>query len=263
MKKTETIVDFGSGDWGEDRLCLLENMYCVLDGATPIKRTTFAGYHSSAEWMADCLAEHIKKEPDYLQPYPLMCKSFVDAVETVRNTFENVHDLPCLTTAALQCRDRQLQCWVLGDCSIYLLMKDGELCRITDTRVAHFSEKTVQVKTAAINRGEDPATAVLEQRIRNKAMMNQLGGYWTVGFNGDFANEFVECTVEADQVQAVLLCTDGLDRLFTHYGVAPQEVLSEEMPLKDAVCLLREKERNEKNANVKKHDDVAAILLKI
>ncbi len=262
MKKTETIIDFGAGNWGEDRLCLLKNMYCVLDGATPLKRTAFAGYHSSAEWMADCLAEHIKKEPDYLQPYPLICKSFVDTAENVQNTFENMYDLPCLTTAALQCRSRQLQCWVLGDCSIYLLMKDGDLCHITDKRVERFTEKTVQAKIAAINRGEDSAAAVLAQRTRNKAMMNQPGGYWTVGFNGDFANEFVECTVEAERVRAALLCTDGPDRLFAHYGVAPRELLSGEMPLKDAVSLLREKERTEQNTNVKKHDDVAAILLK-
>lgn len=263
MKITDTILDFAEGTWGEDRLCLKEHFCCVLDGATPLKQAEFAGYHSSAEWLADRLARYISEWASASAPYPLICKAFVDAEEDIRHTIEDTEHLPCLTTAAVQRDGSLLKCWVLGDCSIYLLMKDGTVRHVTDARVSLFSGKTLQAKQNAICRGEDPAAAVLAQRIQNKRMMNQPGGYWTVGFIGNFTEEFVEYSIEAEQVRAALLCTDGMDRLFIHHGITPGQLLTGEIPLQEAVRFLRQREATAGNAEIKQHDDVAAILLNI
>ena len=255
-----TILDFSEGTWGEDRFCVLDRFCCVLDGATPIKQEEFAGYHSSAEWLADQLIRRIPEGVAASVPYPLICQGFVKAEADIRHAFRDDYQLPCLTTAAMQQDGNLLTCWVLGDCSVYLLMKDGKVRHITDNRVTRFSEKSQQAKNEAIRRGEDPTAAVLAQRIRNKSMMNHPGGYWTVGFTGNFAEEFVECRVEAEKVQAALLCTDGLDRLFIHHGIAPVQLLTEEIALNEAVVFLRQRERTSAQTELKRHDDIAAIL---
>lgn len=258
----DKILDFASEFWGEDRLCLTENLFCVLDGATPIEQSDFAQYHSSAEWMADRMAAYIVEEADRSVPYPLICKEFVDLEADILRSIPVAHHLPCLTTSALQYDAGLLKCWVLGDCSIYLLMKNGEIRHITDQRVKAFSQKTIQCKAEAIRRGEDPTKVVLEQRIQNKKMMNHPDGYWTVGFVGSFESRFVAYSMEAESVQAVLLCTDGLDRLFSYYDITPKDLLTEKMTLEDAVRYLRQRERSDQNTEIKRHDDVGAILLK-
>ncbi len=258
-----TVLDFSEGSWGEDRACVLDQFCCVLDGATPIKREEFAGYHSSAEWMVDQLIHYISKNIANSVPYPVICQAFIEGKKDIVRVFRDTYHLPCLTTAAVQQKGNLLKCWVLGDCSVYFLLKDGEVCHITDNRVSHFSKKTQRAKKEAIRRGEDPAAAVLFQRIQNKEMMNHPDGYWTVGFTGNFEDEFVEYCIEKERVQAVLLCTDGLDRLFARNGWVPMQLLTEEIPLNKAVHILRQRESMNGQAEVKQHDDIAAILWKI
>lgn len=257
-----TILDFSESTWGEDRLCVLDHFCCVIDGATPLKQEEFAGYHSSAEWMADQLSLYIPKGIADSVSYPLICKNFIQAKKNICCTFPDTYQLPSLTTAAIQQHANLIKCWVLGDCSVYLLMKDGHMRHITDKRVSRFSKKSQQAKIQAIRRGEDPAAAILTQRIQNKSKMNQPGGYWVVGFIGNFADKFLEYCIEAEKVQAILLCTDGLDRLFVHYGITPEQLLTEKMSLDEAVRFLRRKETITDLAELKRHDDIAAILWK-
>ncbi len=257
----EKIIDFAAGGWGEDRLCLTKNLFCVLDGATPLEQSKYAAYHSSAEWMADSMAAYIQEEADLSLPYPLICKKFVDSQADICRSIQVEHHLPCLTTAALQRDAGRLKCWVLGDCSIYLLMRNREIRHITDQRVKEFSQKTVRRKAEALRCGENPEAAVLAQRIQNKTMMNRPGGYWTVGFCGSFVDQFVEFSIESEYVQAALLCTDGLDRLFSCCDITPEDLLMGRMTLKDAVHCLRQRERNGQDKEIKRHDDVGAVLL--
>ena len=216
MKIAETVLDFCTGDWGEDRLYAGRELVCVIDGATPISKQPFEAYHSSAEWMAEGLRRYVASECGFDGDFPALCRRFVDATcGSIRGQFPDLYDLPCLTVAALWQNGKRLSGYVLGDCSIYALMKNGDVRRVTDQRTAVFYNKTLEAREKARRTGQDVQRAVREQRIRNKAAMNRPDGYWTVAYTGDFERMFRTFSADAEQVDAVLLCTDGFDRLFS------------------------------------------------
>lgn len=264
MKVRETILDFCNDGWGEDRLLAAGDLACVIDGATSITRVPFEGFHSNAEWMAETLARHVERCAPDGRSHPQVCREMVDQTAGAWASSVAEHDLPCLTTAAVRREGDLLKCWVLGDCSIYLLLEDGSVQHVTDRRIAAFYSRTVKAQEDARRRGGDVAEAVRQQRLHNKSSMNRPEGYWTVAYTGDFERRFVEYTVEADRIRGALLCTDGFDRLFD-FGLAdPGALLEGKLSLHHALELLRgaEKAREDaQNINVKRHDDVAAILL--
>lgn len=264
MKVRETILDFCNDGWGEDRLLTAGDLACVIDGATSITRAPYGGFHSNAEWMAETLARHVARCAPDGRSHPQVCREMVDQTAHIRGAFDAEHDLPCLTTAAVRREGELLKCWVLGDCSVYLLLEDGSVRHVTDRRIAGFYSRTLKAQEDARRRGGDVAEAVRQQRLRNKASMNRPEGYWTVAYIGDFEHYFVAETVAANRVRGALLCTDGFDRLFDFGLAEPGALLEGKLSLQQALALLRgaEKAREDaQNINVKRHDDVAAILL--
>lgn len=257
----ESVLDFGEGIWGEDRLCTGTDCVCVIDGATPISRQKFKDFHSSAEWMAEQMRRYIAEHWNPDTQLPAICRKFVEATRAeICHSFPRRQDMPSLTIAALSRSGKVLRGSLLGDCSIYLLYKNGGVERITDQRTAHFYEKTLQAKREAEAIGADAEQAMKAQRIKNKSYMNQPNGFWTVSYAGDFEKEFRTFVCSAEELAAVLLCTDGFDRLFSRNALSPQVILTRQLSLKDAVRNLRRLEK-EDPADAKRHDDVSAVLL--
>lgn len=256
----EQILDFGNGQWGEDRLYAGDKVSFVIDGATPISKQPYNGYHSGAEWLAEELKQYLIEHLSDAE-VPVLCKQFTDkAGESVKTMFPSVQEMPSMTIAAIAGDGDMLKGYVLGDCSLYILLKDGGIKHVTDRRTDAFYQKTMNAKRNAEAHGADVTAAVLEQRRKNKATMNQQGGYWTVSFVGDYEQEFYTCSVPVAEVQSVLLCTDGFDRAFCRGMFTPECVLRGEESLKTVLERLREAEK-ESDADVKRHDDASAILI--
>ncbi len=261
MIKQETIIDFGNGKWGEDRVFAGDGLYFVIDGATPISGFPFGGYHTGAEWMADALRQYLALPGSGDGDIPFLCKQFTtQTYEAVRKAFDDVQDMPSLTIAAIRRNEESTIGYVLGDCSIYVLTKTGEITRLTDQRTAAFYEKTLQAKADARKMGYDVEAAVQCQRRRNKAAMNRPGGFWTVSYTGDYEDEFFSFRIPTTETKAILLCTDGFDRIFSRGLFSPGCLLQEEVSLAEAISRLRAAEK-ESPGDVKQHDDAAAILL--
>ena len=261
MIKQEMIIDFCNDNWGEDRAFAGNGLYFVIDGATPLQSSSFNGYHTAAEWMAEALSQHLALSGSNDGDIPFLCKQFtLQTYETVLKEFNDPQDLPSLTIAAIRRNDQSTCGYVLGDCSIYALTTNGETIRLTDQRTAMFYQKTLQAKADAVKMGYDAKAAVKRQRIENKAAMNRPGGYWTVSYIGDYEKEFSVFEIPTEKIKALLLCTDGFDRMFSRGLFTPEHLLLEKVSLKEALSVLRSAEK-ESPGDVKTHDDASAILL--
>ena len=96
--------------------------------------------------------------------------------------------------------------------------------------------------------------------------MNVNGGYWVIGFEGDFENQFVEITYNECEISKILICTDGFERLMNEFSLIDiAHLFSEEILLNDAISILRGYEEAHYNSNnypcVKKSDDATAIMI--
>lgn len=266
--KISSIISSGNGIWNEDRLLISEKIIGVIDGATPIHKMKYMEYHTLAEWMVDNFEKKfndivIKGENSYKQ----ICRQFIHEMGEDRfiKSLED-YDKPCFTSATVTILDDKIKCEIIGDSFIYIQNKSGKLIQLTDKRVDKYSGRTVEVTNKARCNDLDIETAVEKQKMKNRKMMNVKGGYWVVAFNGYFEDEFIEEYFPINDINRILICTDGFERLQQEFSlISFEQILNDEISLDTATDLLRDYENNNYLKDdypcVKKSDDSAAILL--
>lgn len=231
MKILDSVIDFPNHSWGEDRFFVDNNRAGVIDGSSPINVVSLGEYHSQAEWLADNLSK----------------KLILD---------NNQHNLP--NACKVITDDR----YVLGDCTLIIEFTDSrEIQVVTDNRIRHFSNLTKEKKNEALAEGKDYKEAVREQMTRNRKVMNTKDGFWTVALRGEYQEEFLKCQYKKDLVKRCLLFSDGFERIFEHSLYSYRDILNQKVSLADATKYLRDWENKASGLDVKKHDDVSAILV--
>ena len=87
--------------------------------------------------------------------------------------------------------------------------------------------------------------------------MNTKDGFWTIALRGEYQEEFLEVQYKKDSIKRRLLFSDGFERIFEHY----KDVLNQKVSLLDTTKRLRDWENKASGLDVKKYDDVSAILV--
>lgn len=265
---TETIEDAGNGVWSEDRLLLSERILGVIDGATPVHKISVDAFATQAEWLADSFAEEFVRQTEAgMDDYGKIARFVMDELSG-REELQRMKscDRPSFTSATVTLREKKLLCQVIGDSCIYVHKKSGEVVRMTDGRVDAFSSKTAEAVERAREEGRDEKEAAERQKLENIRLRNSPGGYWVIAFDGAFEEELKEREFVPEEVDRLLLCTDGLERFFREFALmTPGEFFDRRISLKQALADLRKYEREQSGRPdfpcVKQSDDVAAVLI--
>lgn len=265
--KVDSIISSGNGIWNEDALIYSQNIFGVIDGATPIHNLKYQGYNTLAEWMVKNFVNNFDELYAQNVDYKSICRNFIECMgkdEYIKGLED--YDKPCFTSATVTFLFDKIKCEVLGDSYIYVKKKNGDLVKITDDRVDFYAGKTVDVTREAKINNFDIEEAIEKQKIENRKMMNVKGGYWVVAFKGEFETEFVEEEFLIDDIDKILICTDGFQRLQEEFSLLDmKQIMDGFVSLNEALNTLR----NFENKNflekgypcVKKSDDAAAILI--
>lgn len=264
MKILDSVIDFPNHSWGEDRVFLGNNRAGVIDGSSPINVVSLGEYHSQAEWLADNLSEKLITGSNQ-HNLPNACKAITDDLKKNNQGFLNqLTDgiSPCAVFAGIEEKDSFVYGYVLGDCTLVVEFSDSEEIRvITDNRIRHFSNLTKEKKNKALAKGRDYKEAVREQMTKNRKVMNTKDGFWTVALRGEYQEEFIEVQYKITDVKRCLLFSDGFERVFEHSLYPYRDILNQKVSLANATKHLRDWEDKVVNLDVKRHDDVSAILV--
>lgn len=265
MQIVDKILDFPNGSWGEDCFILGENsrFIGVLDGSSPITKIPVEGYHSQAEWFVQHLSNKLVEDRTF-RNFADVCQNSVDELwsessEILSNM--SSENLPCSMLSVVELEDEFVNFYVLGDCGLAFACLDGFSEVITDTRVNYYSDKTKQVRLDVIAKGGNPLVAVQKQMTENRACMNVEGGFWTASFKGCFEPEMITSSVAVSQLDCCLLYSDGFARGFEAGLYSYDSILTQSISLESALKTLRDWESTS-SLEVKRHDDVSAILVK-
>lgn len=264
MKVLDSIIDFPNKKWGEDRLFVSKYQAGVIDGSSPINIIPVQGYQSQAEWLSDNLSRGLSE--DSTTKLPIACKTITDDLKAYNSSIIeqfNEYNSPCAVIAGVQTVENELYGYVLGDCTLSIQLKTGEIKSYTDKRINYYSNLTKELKNKALLSGEDSKEAVKRQMTENRKSMNIEGGFWTVAFKGEFQDQFVECHYKAEEVKRILLFSDGFERGFINSLYSIHEVMAGEISLSRSLSILRDWENSVTGAEVKKHDDVSAVLIEL
>ena len=264
MKILDSVIDFPNHSWGEDRVFIGDNRAGVIDGSSPINVVPLGEYHSQAEWLADNLSKRLILGSNQLT-LSNACKAITDDLK--KNNQEFLNQLtdaisPCAVFAGIEEKDGFVYGYVLGDCTLVVEFTDSEEIQVvTDNRIRHFSNLTKEKKNKALAEGRDYKEAVRKQMTKNRQVMNTKNGFWTIALRGEYQKEFLQCQYKKDSVKRCLLFSDGFERIFEHSLYSYSDILNQKISLMDAVKHLRKWEDEAINLDVKRHDDISAILV--
>lgn len=264
MKILDSVIDFPNHSWGEDRFFVGVNRAGVIAGSSPISIVSLGEYHSQAEWLADNLSKRLIMGSNQ-HNLPNACKVITDDLK--KNNQDALSQLtdaisPCAVFAGIEERDNSVYGYVLGDCTLVVESYDSEEIQvITDNRIRHFSNLTKEKKNKALAEGRDYKEAVREQMTKNRKVMNTKDGFWTIALRGEYQEEFLKCQYKKDSVKRCLLFSDGFERIFEHSLYSCRDILNQKVSLSAATKCLRDWENKASGLDVKKHDDVSAILV--
>lgn len=264
MKILEKIIDFPNKEWGEDRIFIGDDIAGVIDGSSPINVISIPPYHSQAEWLSDKLAKEILLHKE--ERLPNICKTITDALKGSESNILkrfNEYNLPCAVLSGVQARKGRLYGFVIGDCTLALQLQNGEIKIFTDKRINRFSNLTKEARMRASLSGEDEKEAVRQQMTRNRRSMNTENGFWTVALKGEYQKQFVECDYRIEEVKRCLLFSDGFERGIKNGLYSLSDVLKGRVSLSSALDELRKWEGSFIRSEVKKHDDVSALLIEL
>lgn len=266
--RIEYLEDSGNGIWNEDRLLVSDDIIGVIDGATPIHKLQYKSYHTIAEWMVDSFVEKFKGYSNKLvHGYKSICKEIINELgEDIYIKSLQEFDKPCFTSATVSINGTQIECEVIGDSYIYVYLKDGRIVEITDDRVDLYAQKTVKITNEVREFNGDVERAIEHQKIENRKMMNVKGGYWVVGFKGDFEKEFVEESFPLADIKKILICTDGFGRIMKEFALTTiNQIFESNISLSKLLEMLRDYEDknygDEQFPCVKKSDDATAVMM--
>lgn len=184
------------------------------------------------------------------------------------------HERPAAAVALARDNGPWVELFAVADCLAVAISSRNEGRWVLDDRVHPFEVSVARAHEAALNDGgssEDAGRAAQSARAKIRALRNQPGGYWVVDGNPAVAYQVESARIEAADVRAVLVCSDGFTRLWKTYKLVDGPIgltrWACDDGLSDLLALLRKQESTSEEAPhlhvaEKAHDDATAVLLK-
>lgn len=254
-------------EYNEDLLLNIENeVYAVLDGASPITSRPIQEYSSQAQWLVHAISGRLSLQDIRTYGFPYATQICMNTLKKEYPFIDaSPYDRPSCTIGAVLIKNHVLESYLLGDCSIYIQHHSGHVEHIYDNRIDVFSQKTLfQKKQGRLN----PLENIKRQKQLNDKFRNTEEGFWVIGYTGCFATQYICRQWDISNIARVLICSDGYSRLFREFElISPIEILSQGMSLQQGREILRQYEVQYGDIHsfpcVKTHDDASAILLEV
>jgi len=267
IEVVDTVCEPGGAKPNEDRVGFGPYAAWVLDGATDVYSEPFLPAHNDVHFMVDRLGQILAE------------RAVIPIADDTR---------PMLEELSKRMRDDLARLGFPSDrthptCSMGLLIDRGdtvELARIGDATLVTAGATTTVVDTDFYNHreaaavaaagsagltGADARSALLERRHEYITGVHPEGVF---SGHPDAALRIHSTTLSWDDIEHVLLCTDGFARAVDEYGLYPDWPTLIKHALNDSLAsvakTIRDHERRPdldlSHAHFKKSDDLAAVL---
>lgn len=249
---------------GQDRWAATENAAIVLDGASSYTPAAVNATQYVSELVAVLEAQLKQSGPDLRSELREAIKD-VAAKLDLEPSFA-----PSSTVLIARQRGGILELLALGDSTAIVGTTDGQLCRVTDSRL---SEVAPEVRAAYRDRlrdgggyGESHRALLAELQRAEVKVRNTPDGYWIAEADERAADEAITATFDLDAVEFCVLATDGAQRPIDHLGIAWGDVARRTATeLDELLTRLHDWEESQDPDGVllpraKRHDDKAIVV---
>ncbi|MBR4111065.1 MAG: hypothetical protein IKK43_05205 [Clostridia bacterium] len=226
----------------------MENIYYVMDGATPLfDDNIFFETSDSYEYM-QLLKKNIVVNENIKE-------SFKNGIIESNKKFLNLenyneYELPTFTMAAVKEKDTTYELFLLCDCLISILYKNGEIENYEDHRfdkIKFECRKEIKEKIEMLEISEQEKSEMKREVFRKyRKFANAQDGYPVGSTNPESIENMIVKEIEKAKIDKILLCSDGL---YDEIGIPKEQ--------KDFDNAYLE----EKLKDIKNKDDLTYILI--
>ncbi|MBB4674555.1 protein phosphatase 2C domain-containing protein [Crossiella cryophila] len=251
----------------EDRIVVLPNAVVLLDGATRLE----PGRHTGG-WYAERLADRLRRQ--------LTAQPDIDLAELLAACISQVaadHDLepgkaPSSTVALLRWDEERVDALVLADSPV-VAFTVGDVHVLNDTRLANLS---VPRRTGYREQLRDGAgfSGAHVDALRASATevgqwRNREGGFWVAEADPVAAKQAMRAHWMRDQVQAVVMASDGVSCGVEDYGVFTDWTALYDQAVQDGLHTVLDAVRKAEESDPdgrkwprpKRHDDQSLVVV--
>lgn len=254
----------GGNGIGQDRWQTVGHTAIVLDGASSFTPALVdAGEY--VDHLLRCIAQGLTHDHANLR------QVVADSIRRTANELElPIHGGPSSTVLIASIEPDRLKILSLGDSTALVRTKDGNLHRVTDDRLSTVAINHRKAYRARLSSGSgyDEVHKRTLRALQEEEMewRNRPGGYWIAESDPQAANEAVERDFPNEEVEWLILTTDGAQRVIDHLGISWDGVARmSATELKELLTQLHQWEGTEDRAatllpRAKLHDDKTIVV---
>ena len=251
--------------------------YC-MDGATGLVDVNITKTRDDVEW-------YVKKFAKSLNP---LIRKGQDLTQTIKTAlkqtnlsyaeFDNSCDTqiyPSAYISLVRINKGKLDYYILGDCMLLIKYKDGHVEELQIEDLIKLDRINInKMQTIAKQKNIDVIDArplINDDLIATRLLMNTPEGYYTLGADNDAPDHGLVGSLDLDQVDSVIGCSDGFSQIYDTFFMYTKEQIFENIEkgktLENLVKELRDKQQEDSKCNkyprFKIGDDSSAFYVKL
>lgn len=265
--KQKNILRQAKGSYGEDRIIIKDNLFMVIDGATPLydfenRNPKMLGYRYKtwASWLVSELKKEINKNDNLEETLENVSIRLYN--EFIKINPDDKKYYPSCNFSLVQIINDKASFMTIGDCEALIKFKNGNYKRLYQPELYKLDQMALNEMIRINGQRKD----IIDILRKNRAKMNEKDGYntYTISNNPNFI--YLKEEYNLDDIDTIYLYSDGISQAFEQFKIENSpEALFNKYDIDEIVnkIVLKAKE----DPNIKKYprfkyiDDIAVIKI--
>ena len=213
----------------EDKITIIDGAAWVLDGATGITGKKITEKETDALWYVEKINNYLINNINSSKSLKDIMKSAIREVKENYNTYEGYKNLdevdyPCAAIALVRFNNKELEYYVMGDCTLIYKEKDEKAVEIVDKRIIELVDRILDSIEKV---SKEKEVSILEARkycdnevLDVRKMKNRSNGYWILELNEEAIDNGLYGKIDISKEVSISLTSDGFSQYYDTFNLA-------------------------------------------
>ncbi|MGL4991625.1 MAG: protein phosphatase 2C domain-containing protein [Sarcina sp.] len=266
--------------FNEDICYVDENIGFLLDAATGLADYKVTNRESDGQWFVERWYQYLKENLGGLDRS--LEKIMEGGIEQIEKEYYEVAQVdyvneltrPSATVVIFRRNKDVIEYFLLGDSTLLIKRKDGEIVRVKDITLERLDGKVIGIMDRERKKRKlsflEAKKFVKPMLVEHRLLKNEEKGYWVLEFEKEAISHGIYGEIESCEVDSLILLSDGYAAIYDNYKIFSKEELFsavEEEGIEEVYKKIREVEDMDsdmvKYPRLKKGDDASIVYYKV
>lgn len=213
----------------EDKLTIVDGAAWILDGATGLTGKKITEKETDALWYVEALDDYLRNNINGSMDIKEIIKNGVKEVKarySMYNGFSYLDevDYPCAALALVRFDHKELEYYVIGDCTLIYSKDNDQIEEVVDKRLIELEENILNKmdKVSKLN-----GISILEARkycndevVKVRNFKNKPTGYWILELNEEAVDNGICSKIPIHDSINICITSDGFSQYYDTFNLA-------------------------------------------